>query len=367
MKKTKTTVMILLAALLAAAVLVITKCGRTEKDDSIKQVRNTKGGSTKEVDPGHKIVKLEKGLSAVRYDGDYGFEDYLRQGGASSDSEVIKFITGHLGIGPTGLGFRKNVYGCSTISVMSPKNEALFGRNFDWESCEAMITVSKPDTGYASVSTVNMDFINAGSGFSVSRLPSRIQAMAALYAPLDGMNEKGLCVSVNMIQDSDTIEQNTEKPDITTTTAVRLLLNKAADVKEALELLDQYDLHASKGMMIHFAIADSSGRSVAAEYVNDQMTVTDTPVVTNFYLAEGEKKGIGTEQSHTRYGILTKQLSKTPAMGMEHVRDALESVSKKNFGEFESTEWSIVFNQKSKEVRYYHREDYDNSYRIYVK
>lgn len=86
MKKTKTTVMILLAALLAAAVLVITKCGRTEKDDSIKQVRNTKGGSTKEVDPGHKIVKLEKGLSAVRYDGDYGFEDYLRQGGASSDS-----------------------------------------------------------------------------------------------------------------------------------------------------------------------------------------------------------------------------------------------------------------------------------------
>ena len=31
---------------------------------------------------------------------------------------------------------------------------------------------------------------------------------------------------------------------------------------------------------------------------------------------------------------------------MDQVRDALDSVSKDNFGEFESTEWSIVFNLK---------------------
>lgn len=61
------------------------------------------------------------------------------------------------------------------------------------------------------------------------------------------MNEAGLAVSVNMIQDSATIEQNTNKPDITTTTAIRLLLNKAANVEEALELLRQYDMHASMG------------------------------------------------------------------------------------------------------------------------
>lgn len=63
------------------------------------------------------------------------------------------------------------------------------------------------------------------------------------------MNEEGLAVSVNMIQDSDTIEQNTDRPDITTTTAIRLLLNQAGNVEEALELLEQYDMHASMGMM----------------------------------------------------------------------------------------------------------------------
>ena len=62
-------------------------------------------------------------------------------------------------------------------------------------------------------------------------------AFVSLYAPLDGMNEKGLAVSVNMIQDSPGISQDSGKPALTTTTAVRLLFDRAADVEEALELL----------------------------------------------------------------------------------------------------------------------------------
>lgn len=49
-------------------------------------------------------------------------------------------------------------------------------------------------------------------------------------------------------------------------------------------------------------------------------------------------------------------------MGMEDVRDALDSVSKDNFGEFESTEWSIVMNLSAGEARYYHRENYEQDY-----
>ena len=137
-----------------------------------------------------------------------------------------------------------------------------------------------------------------------------VKTLAALYAPLDGMNEAGLAVSVNMIRDSAAIGQNTDKPDITTTTAIRLLLDQAGNVEEALELLGQYDLHGSMGMMIHFAIADSTGRSVAVEYVDNEMIVTETPVLTNFYLAEGEKQGIGTQQSHERYDICLLYTSK---------------------------------------------------------
>lgn len=318
------------------------------------------------ISPDASITKLEEDLSAVRYEGDYGFDSFLEQGGASSDEEVVEYVSSRLASNLPELLFGGNPFGCSTLSVKSTGAGYLFGRNFDWNACNALIISSTPDEGYASVSTVNMDFIQAG-GLNISILPDEVQAIIGLYAPLDGMNEKGLAVSVNMIEDTDTIEQNTDKPDLTTTTAIRLLLDQAANVEEALDLLSRYDLHASMGMMIHLAIADAEGNSVAVEYVNNEMVVTETPVVTNFYLAEGEKYGIGTAQSHTRYDLLQQALTNKQTMTEAEVRDALDSVSKDNFGEFESTEWSIVMNQNTKEMTYYHREKYDHGYSITVE
>ena len=352
-------------------ITMLTGCGgRT--DGQMQNAENSSAAQTSPdaenvnlISPTLEIVELENGFSAVRYDGDTGFDDFLSQGGASSDGEVVEYLAGNLLSGLNLGDLLGGIFGCSTIAVQSPEGDALFGRNFDWENCEAMVVESHPENGYASLSTVNMDFItqNVGGGMVDMALNlDEVKTLAALYAPLDGMNEAGLAVSVNMIQDSAAIQQNTDKPDITTTTAIRLLLDQAGNVDEALELLGQYDLHGSMGMMIHFAIADSTGRSAAVEYVDNEMIVTETPVLTNFYLAEGEKQGIGTEQSHERYDILMNQLEETPQMGMEDVRDALDSVSKDNFGEFESTEWSIVMNLSAGEARYYHRENYNQNY-----
>lgn len=312
-----------------------------------------------------KVTELAESLSAVKLEGDYGFDVFLSQGGASSDSEVVKFLSDKI-LPSAGLSFGGSPFGCSTISAVDSEGNYIFGRNFDWNSCNAMIVHSIPENGYASISTVNTDFINM-SGLKLSDLPDEIQAVICMYAPLDGMNEKGLAVSVNMIQDSDSISQNTDKPDITTTTAIRLLLDKVANVDEAIDLLDGYDIHASMGYMMHIALADTNGKSAVIEYVDNEMAVTETPVVTNFYLAEDEKNGIGTAQSHERYNILMKALSDSESMSMENVRDALDSVSKHNFGEFESTEWSAVFNQSTGEVHYYHRENYDTRYTFSIK
>lgn len=296
---------------LSIAILLTGCSGRSE--DPMKDSENSSTAQiisdTEElnlVSPTSEIVELEDGFSTVRYDGDYGFDGFLAQGGASSDGEVIEYLASNL-LSDLNLGdLLGGLFGCSTIAVQSPEGNALFGRNFDWENCAAMVVESHPENGYASLSTVNMDFItqNVGGGMVGMALNmDAVKTLAALYAPLDGMNEAGLAVSVNMIQDRSTIEQDTDKPDITTTTAIRLLLDHAGSVDEALELLEQYDLHGSMGMMIHFAIADSAGRSVAVEYVNQEMAVTETPVLTNFYLAEGEKQGIGTQQSHERYDM----------------------------------------------------------------
>ena len=365
---------VLVLSLLAAG------CEKTKQMDTHKEKETIKADDEKEnknaeeqeaentniITLTSEIISLENGFAAVEYVGDYGFNQFLDQGGASSDAEVMDYLTNHLAIEMSGLEYSGDVFGCSTLSVKSPEGNYLFGRNFDWNPCEALVVSSRPEESYASLSTVNMDFIVAGGGMDLEKISDQMKTLAALYAPLDGMNEKGLCVSVNMIQDSATIEQDSDKPDITTTTAVRLLLNQAADVKEALALLKQYDLHASMGMMVHFALADAGGRSVVVEYIGNERVVIDTPIVTNFYLVPGEKNGIGTEQSHTRYEILTERLEENKMMDMQDVRDALDSVSKGNFGEFESTEWSIVYNQGNGIVQYYHRENYGKAYSFQV-
>ena len=341
------------------------KDGQTASAGETQENQKTQGGTQ---DPvayvriSSTVEELESGFSAVRFEGEDGLENFLHQGGAESDREVLQFLTETIVGSAEGLSFEGGAFGCSTISVENTEGGYYFGRNFDWNKCDAMMVASYPSDGYASFSTVNVDFVRQGTGFASRFLSDEVLTAAALYAPLDGMNEKGLCVSVNMIQDNDTISQNTEKPDITTTTAIRLLLNRAADVDEAVELLGQYDFHASMGYMVHLAIADSTGRSVAVEYINNEMNVIETPILTNFYLSEGEKNGIGTSQSHTRFEILEQTLEESATMDSGQVRDALSSVSKGNFGEFESTEWSVVFDQSALTAEYYHREDYGSSY-----
>lgn len=306
------------------------------------------------------VEKLEDGLYAMEYSGDYGLDSFLEQGGASSDLAVADFVIDRAFHGIVDLNLQGSAFGCSTLSVTSPDGDALFGRNFDWGICAALIVQTKPKSGYASISTVNIDFLDLGLELSEEQ-KVRLMSAAAPYAPMDGMNEMGLCVAVLMIEDSPAFDQATDKPDLTTTTAVRLLLDKAATVEEAVTLLEGYDLHASANMVVHFAISDAMGRSVVAEYIDNELVVTETQVVTNFYLKPGEKYGVGTVESRTRYAMLMEQIAQRDGvMSMDDVRDALDSVSKHNFDSpFASTEWSIVYDQTTRTADYYHRENYD--------
>ena len=364
----------LICVILIIPFLFMTACSSESNlpDSNTSKTSNSNGESLtdaeKFINLNDSIVTVDAGLTATSFKGDDSFEDFLKAGGASTDKEVLNFLMTKLLADSSDshdldeLDFNIAGIGCSTLSVANDSNDGYyFGRNFDWYSCNAMILASYPDNGYSSITTVNTDFIKQAAALPLS---DSVLKKAALYAPLDGMNEKGLCASVNMIEDSVSINQKTDKADITTTTAIRLLMNKAANVDEAVELLKSYDMHSSFGYMVHFAIADASGKSVAVEYVNGEMSVIESQVLTNFYLTEGDKYGIGTSQSHTRFNILTEALNADKNMSMSKVKDVLSSVSKGNFGEFESTEWSVIYDQKNMTARYYHRENYDKSYSV---
>ena len=312
-----------------------------------------------EVAPTRETVQLEEGLSVVRLDGEDYFEEFLSGGGADSDMDVVTFLAKKLLFGQSGLTLDTDSFGCSALTVSAPNGDALFGRNFDWYDCETLIVENHPTDGYASISTVNLDFLSAAKG-----LPSSAFDLAALYAGLDGMNECGLCAAVLYIQGISAADERSDRPDLTTTTLIRILLNKAADVDEALVLLEQYDFHSSFNMPVHFILSDAAGKSTAAEYIDGELLITETPVLTNFVIADCAMHGIGTAQSVTRYDMLTAQLSETPFMDESALLKAMQSVDKSHWNDGETTEWTMICNKTEKTVTYYHRQDYTRGWVI---
>lgn len=310
------------------------------------------------------IKKLDNNFYFLEYKGDYGFDEYIKSGGGNSDEKMAEYISSFLSHGFYKPTFSKNNYGCSAISATSTNGNLLFGRNFDWKSCTAMIVITRPDNGYASISTSNLDFLGFEENFLPEGMKNKMMSLAAVYVPLDGMNEKGLCIADLIIEDGTETHQNSGKPSITTTAAIRLLLDKCANVNEAIEELNKYDMNSSAGMQHHFAISDANGKSIVAEYIDNTLYVTDTKVVTNFYLTEGNHYGIGTEQSKLRYNFMLKNLeTSNGTLTQNQLTDLLKAISKHNYPEGdETTEWSIIFDTENLSATYYRKENFDKNY-----
>ena len=177
----------------------------------------------------------------------------------------------------------------------------------------------------------------------------------------------GLMVADLMAGDKEATHQDTGKVDLTTTAAIRLLLDRAATVDEAISLLSQYDMHSSIESAHHLSITDKSGKSVVVEYISGEMYVTETNIVTNHYLTEGEKHSIGSEQSHLRFDTLKMALESTDGV-MDNLElvDTMKSVAQLNYpkteGSYEKTMWTGVYNPEALIVDFYFGENYEHCY-----
>lgn len=317
------------------------------------------------------VTWLESNLYSLEFKGDYGFDQFLAEGGADADDGVGRFIASYLTHGHYTYQGNLNTapFGCSFFGTRNKVGEPLYGRNYDWEESTVLLVRTQPKNGYASVSACCMDFLGFGEDYKPNNsMLDRFKAIAAIYVPLDGMNEKGLIVADLMAGDKEKTNQKSDKPDLTTTTAIRLLLDRAATVDEAIELLRQYDMHSSVDFAHHFAIADASGKSVAVEYVKNKLVVTETPIVTNHYLA-AEKGKNGGKQSHARFDVLEKFKGKV--MEGSEVAAVMETVAQKNYEQTGDTPhitvWSWVYSPKSKMALFYNHENFRHAYRVSIQ
>ena len=295
------------------------------------------------------LMSLEKvdkyGMYQMTYYGDYGFDEFLEVG-ARNDADIETFVTKRLLKGlPINLGVTGD--GCTAFVVRNESGDILFGRNFDFLYAPSLQLYTAPNNGYASVSTVNLAF----AGYSGDNLPDgsffdTFLTLAAPFLPFDGMNEKGLAIALLAVPKAE-VPYNPDKITLNTTTAIRLVLDKAATVEEAIELLKQYNIYFSGGIECHYLIADASGHSVIVEYVNQELCVveseTEYQIASNFIAYNGLNIGEGFTEFE-RYDRVQNAIEENN--GILEVSGAIPLLADVGVfdGDIDKLQWSVLYN-----------------------
>lgn len=325
------------------------------------------------ITPTEKNQSVTNDTSVVLNKGNDGINKFLNDGGASSINDTLLFLAQNIVAFQYQAPSAKTYDACTAFQVKNKDGGYYFGRNFDYTPCNALILVNEPKEGYKSVSTADTNFITDELKGYGHYLPDSILNKIGVYMPLDGLNEKGVAVSINMIDSPEIINQDTGKTDQICVTAVRTILDKAANVDEAVKILQDSDFHTWKGFMVHLFIADAQGHHVAAEWYDNQLHITETDLITNWYVTPGPKYGRndpdkGTDTSHIRYETVRKLLDQYPEQSYLDVRDTLSAANKVNFPTTTSTtEWSVVYDQTNLTATYYRQGDYKQAYVISLK
>lgn len=285
--------------------------------------------------------------------------------------------------------------GCSAFAAQEAERKGfLMGRNYDFRHftpdnksylpTSAILVRTAPEGGKKSISMVDGLNLGFGQGFYNDGKTDLSMLMALPYAALDGINEDGFAIGVLALNEKQT-NQQTGKQRIGTTVAIRMMLDKASTVREAIEMLKNYDMdmRGNGHSNYHFFMADATGDYAIVEYTFDKdrteprvmevFTADDSlRCVTNFYVAPsmtGTTDGWGSSHGKDRYENLRKTLDeKKHVMKEDEAMQLLEKVSQPPTEELTSqTQWSALYNLTEKTLRLTILREYAKEYNFRIE
>ena len=292
--------------------------------------------SIKEIIPAHESNKAGK-VYEMTMDGGYYFDEFIEQGGVSNDDDLIQFIVDNITKGIIPISMKAPEVGCSSFTVIDENGNNLFGRNYDFASTSSLILHTNPGNGrHASISSVDLQFLGLGDG--IDGLMDKLTAIAAAYAPLDGMNDAGVSCGIYMSyqgpgDESYSTDQQTDKPDLTSTTMLRMILDYADDVDEAVALVEKYDFHDSANSSFHYMVADKSGKSAILEWVNEDATdstdIDGTKRVLKVYYNDQDKM-LGEDEAKNNFQYITNFIV-TPGYYANENQEDMKGLDRYNY------------------------------------
>ena len=245
-------------------------------------------------------------------------------------------------LGLANIEFEDNDFGCSSFLAKTQEGDYLAGRNYDFSESEELVFYTNPSDGFASIGMTELRAMGIGDNYGIApdSFIGKATLLCAPYCTMDGVNEKGVMVSVLQLNLGG-IHQDNGKPDIGLWVAIRLILDRAESTDHAIRLLEQYDIHDVGAYAHHLFISDSTGNSVVVEWKGNEMIVDkNQPTATNFrhYIVIDKSSYKG---GCTRYDTIIQWLTNHSSTTAEQAMNVLESISKNEGGY--PTQWSSVY------------------------
>lgn len=329
--------------------------------------------------------------------------------------------------------------GCTVFTHKNPAGEQLLGRNFDLrhyaknpETGEDEITglitvlnVQNKKAKYRSVGVCDAIYLDPSckifsKGAFDKRDKNTLRALLLPFLTMDGVNEKGLAVSVLFLSTDNSFEEieykepadftageqknlillenagevpdkmngrltknnillNTAdkkawkvikaqgtrqtdpgKENTMPTLLMRQMLDFCGTVDEAVDLAGKYNMVTLPDANYHIMVTDDK-RSVMLEWIDNKLTVEDCVAAANFYNNRPDHYGYGYNRAET----VRSAIDSHPAgITEEECMEAMQAASQ-NFlaGKDHSyTQWSAVYNLKQKTFKLAVHSDYEKIY-----
>ena len=331
-------------------------------------------------------------LYQMEYKAAYDLDDVI-EGDVDTNGELLDYIMGRIGKGlPIKMSSAQvadengelGTFNCTSFQAVKAGEDGFwYGRNYDYFKNPTMVTISHPKKGYASIAVSDMSHF----GYSLEKLPDsftkKASCLAAIYAPVDGINEAGLCTSI-MALPKQASQQDTDKHDVGTSIIMRLWLDRCATVQEALDLAASLDIRhdATVGSGYHYMIADATGDSAVLEFDKEDgwkamivrkdpsqnyMLVTNHLLSPKYYTTEPDA-AVGNPHSRSwwRYETADNYLKEhNGVLTLKEAQECLSMVHWKDLvwetGTVEDTQYSNVYDQKAITLDLRNWNDYDTT------
>ena len=334
-------------------------------------------------------------LYRMEYKAGYDLDDVIAND-IDENAELLNYVVGRIGKGLP-LKIKSSqvadedgelaTINCTSYQAAKADGDGFwYGRNYDYFKNPTLVTVSHPKKGYASIAVSDMSHF----GYSLEKLPvsfgAKLNCLAAIYAPVDGVNEKGLCTSI-MALPKQASRQDTEKHDVGTTIIMRLWLDRCATVREALALLETVDVRhdAAVGSGYHYMVADATGDCAVVEFDKEDgwktmivrkregansMLVTNHLLSEKYYTTEPDP-AVGNPHSKSwwRYETAGAYLQEHGGvLTLDEAQQCLSLVHWKDLvwdnGTVEDTQYSNVYDQKSVTLYLRNWNDYETTHKF---